>query len=118
VLLGEGATATRDRDLRRFRALYAASVDYLNRQVSAFVRDLLATAPETTVVVTADHGENLADDAERLFDHVSSLSEAVLTSRSSSSTPPATRPSASRTGCHTSRSANWSAASPAIHSPT
>jgi arylsulfatase A-like enzyme len=78
VLLGEGATATRDRDLRRFRALYAASVDYLDRQVSAFVRDLLATAPETTVVVTADHGENLADDAEGLFGHVSSLSEAVL----------------------------------------
>jgi arylsulfatase A-like enzyme len=78
VLLAEGETPTRDRDLRRFRALYAASVDYLDRQVSAFVRELLATAPETTVVVTADHGENLADDAERLFGHVGSLSEAVL----------------------------------------
>jgi hypothetical protein len=78
VLLGEGATATRDRDLRRFRALYTASIDYLDRRVSAFVADLLATAPDTTVVVTADHGENLADDADRLFGHVSSLSEAVL----------------------------------------
>lgn len=78
VLLGEGETATRDRDLRRFRALYAASVDYLDRRVSAFVRELLSAAPETTVVVTADHGENLADDGERLFGHVGSLSEAVL----------------------------------------
>jgi arylsulfatase A-like enzyme len=78
VLLGEGATGTRERDLRRFRALYTASVDYLDRRVSAFVEDLLASHPDTTVVVTADHGENLADDADRLFGHVSSLSEAVL----------------------------------------
>lgn len=67
-------------DLEHFRQLYAAAIDYLDRTVAAFVDGLLAaTDRETTIIVTADHGENLclpADDG--LFEHKSSLSEGLL----------------------------------------
>ncbi|WP_415381175.1 sulfatase-like hydrolase/transferase [Halosimplex sp. TS25] len=66
--------------LRRRRGLYGASIDYLDRHVSEFVETVLdETALETTVVVTADHGENLGypgDDG--LVRHKSSLSEGLL----------------------------------------
>lgn len=67
-------------DIRRYRTQYAAAVDYLDRWAVRFVEDLLAaTDRETTVVVTADHGENLAYPADGgLFGHVGSLSEGVL----------------------------------------
>ncbi|WP_336338735.1 sulfatase-like hydrolase/transferase [Haloarcula brevis] len=67
-------------DLRRYRTQYAAAIDYLDRWAMRFVDNLLAaTDRETTVVVTADHGENLAYPADdRLFGHVGSLSEGVL----------------------------------------
>lgn len=66
--------------LRRFRELYAASTDYVDRTLDSLVEYLLAESErETTVIVTADHGENLgtAED-ERLLGHKSSLSEGVL----------------------------------------
>lgn len=67
-------------DVTRYRALYGAAVAYLDRRVSAFVERLLAaTCRETTVVITADHGENLALPAEEgALGHVTSLSESVL----------------------------------------
>ncbi|MFC6838474.1 sulfatase-like hydrolase/transferase [Halomarina ordinaria] len=67
-------------DVRRYRALYGASIDYLDRWTVDFVDRLQdATDRETTVVVTADHGENLAyTDDERLFGHIGSLSEGLL----------------------------------------
>lgn len=66
--------------LDRFRGLYDASVDYLDRAVSSFVDAVQAvTDRETTVVVTADHGENLCYPAEDgLLGHTASLSEALL----------------------------------------
>lgn len=67
-------------DVRRYRELYAASIDYLDRLVVGLIDELVAASQyETTVVVTADHGENLggrADDG--LFGHVTSLTEGVL----------------------------------------
>jgi hypothetical protein len=67
-------------DLHHYRTLYAAAVDYLDRWTVAFVDRLgQATDRETTVVVTADHGENLAYPADdRLFGHVGSLTEGLL----------------------------------------
>jgi len=66
--------------LERYRGLYAAAVDYLDRKVAAFVdhvEDL--TERETTFVITADHGENLGyPEDEGLLDHTSSLTEALL----------------------------------------
>lgn len=63
-----------------YRNLYAAAIDYLDRQVSHTIRSLLTeTEHETTIVVTSDHGENLgyrADD--RMFWHNCSLSEGLL----------------------------------------
>jgi hypothetical protein len=64
----------------RYRALYGASIEYLDRVVSGFIDRLLDTTDrETAVVLTADHGENLALPAdEGGFGHVTSLSEGVL----------------------------------------
>ena len=75
-----GELVENERELERFRDLYAASIDYLDRRVSALVDRLQAASDrETTVVITADHGENLgyaADD--RLVGHKGSLSEGLL----------------------------------------
>ena len=66
--------------LKRFRGLYDASIDYLDRAVTAFVDDVqAATDREATAVITADHGENLGYPAEEhLLGHSASLSEALL----------------------------------------
>ncbi|ESP86928.1 sulfatase [Candidatus Halobonum tyrrellensis G22] len=67
-------------ELAFYRHLYAENVAYLDRVCADLVADLReATERETTVVVTADHGENLFDDPDDpAFGHVGSLSEAVL----------------------------------------
>jgi arylsulfatase A-like enzyme len=67
-------------DVDHFRQLYAANVDYLDRRVDRFVDEIRrSTTRETTVVVTADHGENLGyEDEDYLMGHSSSLSEALL----------------------------------------
>jgi len=56
------------------------SIDYLDRKVSSFVETVQErTENETTFIVTADHGENLAyPEEDNLFNHASSLSEGVL----------------------------------------
>ncbi len=62
------------------RELYAAAIDYLDRQLGSFVDwlDDNTTLP-TTVVVTADHGENQGyPEEDGLVRHKSSLSEGVL----------------------------------------
>ena len=66
--------------LQRYTALYRASIDYLDRLVDAWIEELCRTTEHpTTVVITADHGENLgtAND-DYLFDHHASLTEAIL----------------------------------------
>lgn len=67
-------------DVKKFRQLYAASIEYLDRKVSAFIDCIQdATENRTTFVITADHGENLGyPEDECLFEHKSSLSESVL----------------------------------------
>jgi hypothetical protein len=62
------------------REVYAASVDYLDRRVSSFVERLMEkTEGETTVFVTADHGENLAFESEDfIWGHQGSLSHPLL----------------------------------------
>ncbi|MFC6993055.1 sulfatase-like hydrolase/transferase [Haladaptatus sp. GCM10025707] len=69
-----------DQQLGWYRDLYGASISYLDEAVDEFVTDLLAaTDRETTVVITADHGENLArpeDDGH--LGHTTSLTEGVL----------------------------------------
>jgi hypothetical protein len=67
-------------DLQNYRTLYAAAIDYLDRWTVDFVNRLVAaTDRETTVVITADHGENLGYSAEDgLFGHLASLSEGIL----------------------------------------
>lgn len=65
---------------RNRRALYGMVIEYLDRYVSEFVERVQAHSDlETTVIVTADHGENLGYEAENyLANHKSSLSEGLL----------------------------------------
>lgn len=66
--------------IKHFRELYAAAIDYLDREVAAFIDHVQAvTEAETTFIITSDHGENLgfpADDT--MVGHTSSLSEGLL----------------------------------------
>lgn len=56
--------------------LYRATVDYLDRCISEFIQSV---GDETTVIVTADHGDNLGTETdEGLANHKSSLSEGLL----------------------------------------
>jgi arylsulfatase A-like enzyme len=66
--------------VRMLRELYAASIDYLDRVVAALIATIQRRVErETTVIVTADHGENLLFPAEDgLLGHKSSLSESLL----------------------------------------
>lgn len=66
--------------LTYFRELYGAAIDYLDRQLVSLLDEVEhLTDRETTVIITADHGENLGFDAdERLIGHKSSLSESLL----------------------------------------
>jgi arylsulfatase A-like enzyme len=70
----------RREDVARYRSLYNAATEYLDRVVSELVDDVRrSTELETTVVVTADHGENLGYEADdRLFAHRSGLTEGLL----------------------------------------
>jgi arylsulfatase A-like enzyme len=55
-------------EIRAYRELYAAAVEYVSRQVADFCGSV---SDDTAVVVTADHGEQLADDdLEPRFGHV------------------------------------------------
>jgi hypothetical protein len=67
-------------NVERFRDLYGAAVDYLDRVVVDLVDDVREAADgDVSAVVTADHGENLgysADDG--LLGHDSSVSEGLL----------------------------------------
>ncbi|MFC7114633.1 sulfatase-like hydrolase/transferase [Natronoarchaeum sp. GCM10025703] len=66
--------------LQHYRELYATAIDYLDQKVTQLATDLQEnTDDETTVIVTADHGENLGyAEEDRLFNHTASLSEALL----------------------------------------
>jgi arylsulfatase A-like enzyme len=67
-------------DIEHHRDLYAAATEYLDRVVTDLIDWIQTnTGQETTVVVTADHGENLGYEADRrLFAHRSGLTEGLL----------------------------------------
>lgn len=62
-----------------YRELYAAAIDYMDRHVGQFIdRVQSETNRETTVIVTADHGNNLGYSVEdSLIHHVGSMSEGI-----------------------------------------
>ncbi|OYR61626.1 hypothetical protein DJ83_07390 [Halorubrum ezzemoulense] len=66
--------------LRHHRDLYVAAIDYLDRQIASLVRNIRTNIGDpTTIIVTADHGENLGEaENDGLIGHKSSLSEALL----------------------------------------
>ncbi|WP_254524525.1 sulfatase-like hydrolase/transferase [Natrinema caseinilyticum] len=76
----EGVSADHEQDIRYHRELYGAAIDYLDRTVASFIAEIQRqTDRETTFVVTADHGENLAyPEDDDLFGHTSSLTESLL----------------------------------------
>ncbi|MFB6176227.1 MAG: sulfatase-like hydrolase/transferase [Halobaculum sp.] len=56
--------------LDRFTELYGCAVEYLDRRVCQFLDRLReGTDRETTVIVTADHGEELGRSSERTLGH-------------------------------------------------
>ncbi|WP_277541093.1 sulfatase-like hydrolase/transferase [Haloarcula laminariae] len=63
-----------------YGALYAESIEYVDRRLSSFIdRIQRQTERETTFVVTADHGENLGEpENDGLVGHIGNLSEALL----------------------------------------
>ena len=69
-----------EQQLKYYRELYGAAIDYLDRTVVKLINTINRdTTHDTTFIITSDHGENLGYDAdERLFSHVSSLSESLL----------------------------------------
>lgn len=73
----EDAFDERAADLERYRELYAAAAEYVCQRVAAFCRSV---DDDTAVIVTADHGEQLAvDGPPRRFGHVTpDVSEALL----------------------------------------
>lgn len=75
----EGLEANK-KHVRYYRELYGAAIDYLDRQISAFIDDVQeATDQEVTFIVTADHGENLGEEEDGyLLGHDSSLSEGLV----------------------------------------
>ncbi|KZN22760.1 hypothetical protein A4G99_18755 [Haladaptatus sp. R4] len=62
------------------RQVYGATIEYIDRLLSTFVHEVLdSSRRETTIIVTADHGENHAEEADDyLANHKSSLSEGLL----------------------------------------
>lgn len=62
------------------QALYGATIEYLDRVVIEFINDLQQQSDSPlSVVVTADHGENLGYERENgIVNHTSSLSEGLL----------------------------------------
>ncbi|SEP23229.1 Arylsulfatase A [Halorientalis persicus] len=65
--------------IKNHQELYECSLDYLDRRVSEMVDWLESnTQKETTVIVTADHGENLRYDGDRnMVSHSSAMTEGL-----------------------------------------
>ena len=64
---------------RNYRALYGATIDHMDRHVGQLIdRIQSGTDRETTVIVTADHGNNLGYPVEDgLIHHTGSMSEGI-----------------------------------------
>jgi hypothetical protein len=67
------------RYLENYRRCYRASLEYLDREITSFLDYLSQAGDDTTIIITADHGQNLGlRDDDYLIGHVGSLSEALL----------------------------------------
>lgn len=66
--------------LEIYRKVYAAAIDYLDRRLQELIEDIYrASDLETTVIITADHGEELGSQADNYnFGHWNSLSESLI----------------------------------------
>lgn len=73
----DGAFDEKAPEIAAYRELYAAAVEYTARTVAAFCRSV---DEDTAVIVTADHGEQLAETEEgRRFGHVTpDVTEALV----------------------------------------
>ena len=62
------------------RSIYFSSIEYLDRKITPFVKDIVEnTDKETTVIITADHGEQLAYASENgYWGHVGNLSVPLI----------------------------------------
>ncbi|QLC35105.1 sulfatase-like hydrolase/transferase (plasmid) [Halarchaeum sp. CBA1220] len=67
-------------ELKYFREIYAAAIDYLDRKVKKMIEEWTTVLEgETTFIITSDHGENLGYESEDYrLGHESSLSEGLL----------------------------------------
>lgn len=65
---------------KKREGVYSAAIEYVDRKVASFIQWVQnQTERETTVIVTADHGENHGREEESgLVNHKSSLSEGLL----------------------------------------
>lgn len=64
---------------QNWRSIYAAAIDYLDRKLTSFIDWILDHNPHTSIIITADHGENLGYPADEfLAYHRGSLSEGLL----------------------------------------
>jgi arylsulfatase A-like enzyme len=78
-LVRDGPEAHREY-LEKRRGMYGAAIEYLDRKmIELYERTDRASPHETTLIVTADHGENLGFEADdHLLNHKSSLTESLL----------------------------------------
>jgi hypothetical protein len=62
------------------RRVYTGAIDYLDRVITPFIEDLIESSNrETTVIVTADHGERLnLSEGNQIWGHVGELSHPLL----------------------------------------
>lgn len=67
-------------DLEYFREFYAASIEYLDRRVTALIEQLEDQIDDDVVsIIISDHGENLGGRPDRyLLEHTGSLTEGLL----------------------------------------
>ncbi|MFA1610795.1 sulfatase-like hydrolase/transferase [Halobellus rubicundus] len=80
IQLSETSSEHLPDSVKYHRELYSAAIDYLDRKLSMLIEWLINnTDNTTTVIITADHGDNLAYKADNhLFGHTSSLTEGIL----------------------------------------
>jgi len=66
--------------IKYYRELYSAFIEYLDRRVAEYVEEILSESKnETTIIITSDHGLNLAYPADRYqIAKKGSMTEGVL----------------------------------------
>lgn len=79
IMVSDSLSTEQEQHIEYYRDLYAASVDYVDRKVSKWIKD--HKDEDSTFIITADHGENLCYndvDEDGLFGHTSSLSQSLV----------------------------------------